>query len=116
MLDSPEGVCPGQARFEYPATSVLFSNRKALRIEREPVRVGQGCAGQFKVAADVGAEQVNPVPGGEPLIQLQVATGDKHRRPEGGKLTAGQPNRERLGFDQADRLLKPATLQQQRAD
>ena len=26
MLDSPEGVCPGQARFEYPATSVLFSN------------------------------------------------------------------------------------------
>jgi len=27
MLDSPEGVCPGQAQFEYPATSVLFSNR-----------------------------------------------------------------------------------------
>jgi hypothetical protein len=26
MLDSPEGVCPGQARFEYPATSVLFSS------------------------------------------------------------------------------------------
>jgi hypothetical protein len=26
MLDLPEGVCPGQARFEYPATSVLFSN------------------------------------------------------------------------------------------
>jgi hypothetical protein len=26
MLDSAEGVCPGQARFEYPATSVLFSN------------------------------------------------------------------------------------------
>jgi hypothetical protein len=25
MLDSPEGACPGQARFEYPATSVLFS-------------------------------------------------------------------------------------------
>jgi hypothetical protein len=25
MVDSPEGVCPGQARFEYPATSVLFS-------------------------------------------------------------------------------------------
>jgi hypothetical protein len=25
MLDSPEGVCPGQGRFEYPATSVLFS-------------------------------------------------------------------------------------------
>ncbi len=27
MLDSPEGVCAGRARFEYPATSVLFSNR-----------------------------------------------------------------------------------------
>jgi hypothetical protein len=26
MLDSPEGVCPGQVRFEYPATFVLFSN------------------------------------------------------------------------------------------
>ena len=25
MLDSPEGVCPGQAGFKYPATSVLFS-------------------------------------------------------------------------------------------
>jgi hypothetical protein len=26
VLDSPEGVCPGQARLEYPATSVLLSN------------------------------------------------------------------------------------------
>jgi hypothetical protein len=26
MLDSPKGVCAGQARFEYPATFVLFSN------------------------------------------------------------------------------------------
>jgi hypothetical protein len=26
MLDSLDGVCAGQARFEYPATSVLFSN------------------------------------------------------------------------------------------
>jgi hypothetical protein len=26
MLDSPEGVCAGQVLFEYPATSVLFSN------------------------------------------------------------------------------------------
>jgi hypothetical protein len=25
MLDSPEGVCAGQARFEYPPTSVPFS-------------------------------------------------------------------------------------------
>src|SRR4029453_18145043 len=27
VLDSPEGVCACQARFEYPATSVLFSSR-----------------------------------------------------------------------------------------
>jgi hypothetical protein len=27
MLDSREGVCAGQARFEYPATSALFSNK-----------------------------------------------------------------------------------------
>jgi hypothetical protein len=26
MLDWPEGVCAGQVGFEYPATSVLFSN------------------------------------------------------------------------------------------
>jgi hypothetical protein len=26
MLDSPEGVCAGQVGFEYPATSVPFSN------------------------------------------------------------------------------------------
>jgi hypothetical protein len=29
-VDSPDGVCPGQARFEYPATSVLFSNLAAV--------------------------------------------------------------------------------------
>jgi hypothetical protein len=29
VLDSPEGVCGGQARFEYPATFVLFSNFRA---------------------------------------------------------------------------------------
>ncbi len=26
MLDSPEDVCAGHVRFEYPATFVLFSN------------------------------------------------------------------------------------------
>ena len=26
MLDSPEGVCPAQTRFEYPATFVLLSS------------------------------------------------------------------------------------------
>jgi hypothetical protein len=31
MLDSPEGVCAGQAGFEYPATSVPFSNYFALK-------------------------------------------------------------------------------------
>jgi hypothetical protein len=29
MLDWPEGVCAGQAGFEYPATSVLFSNKSS---------------------------------------------------------------------------------------
>jgi hypothetical protein len=37
MLDSPEGVCPGQARFEYPATSVLFSIREV------GVALGENC-------------------------------------------------------------------------
>ena len=31
MLDSPEGVCAGQTRFEYPATSVLFSITGAIK-------------------------------------------------------------------------------------
>jgi hypothetical protein len=31
MLDSPDGVCAGQAGFEYPATSVPFSNFDPLR-------------------------------------------------------------------------------------
>jgi len=34
MLDSPEGVCAGQARFEYPATFVLFSNILAEHTNR----------------------------------------------------------------------------------
>jgi hypothetical protein len=33
MLDSPEGVCPGQAPFEYPATSVLFSSLATSQAE-----------------------------------------------------------------------------------
>jgi hypothetical protein len=43
MLDSPEGVCPGQAGFKYPATSALFSNwtpgehlTSTLTVERDP--------------------------------------------------------------------------------
>jgi hypothetical protein len=28
MQDSPDGVCPGQAGFEYPATSAPFSSAK----------------------------------------------------------------------------------------
>jgi hypothetical protein len=31
MLDSPELVCAGQALFEYPATSILFSKSQRLR-------------------------------------------------------------------------------------
>jgi hypothetical protein len=31
ILDSPEAVCAGQARFEYPATFVLFSITKAVK-------------------------------------------------------------------------------------
>jgi hypothetical protein len=30
MLDSPEGICAGQVRFEYPATSVPFSSPNGL--------------------------------------------------------------------------------------
>jgi hypothetical protein len=35
MLPSPEGICPGQARFEYPATSVLFSKQRIVRLAWE---------------------------------------------------------------------------------
>jgi hypothetical protein len=40
MLDSPEGVCAGQAGLEYPATSVLFSNWvNHLRCHGPPILV-----------------------------------------------------------------------------
>jgi hypothetical protein len=42
MLDSPEGVCPGQARFEYPATSVLFSNPDGTDLRSLPWFYGAG--------------------------------------------------------------------------
>jgi hypothetical protein len=48
MLDSPEGVCPGQARFEYPATSVLFSNCESS-VLYGPVRSGQVRLGRDSV-------------------------------------------------------------------
>ena len=42
MLDSPDGVCAGQVRFEYPATSVLFSNYFRVsgpcNVRQDPVR------------------------------------------------------------------------------
>jgi hypothetical protein len=45
ILDPPEGVCPGQARFEYPATSVPFStsSRGPWRM-RIPGRTRSCCA------------------------------------------------------------------------
>ena len=33
MLDSPEGVCAGQAGLEYPATSVLFSMTQVMKTD-----------------------------------------------------------------------------------
>jgi hypothetical protein len=41
MLDSAEDVCAGQARFEYPATSVLFSSC-LLTVVAGPPRVLDG--------------------------------------------------------------------------
>jgi hypothetical protein len=48
MLDSPEGVCPGQARFEYPATFVLFSNCP-YSAQTAPVGSGQLRLGRYSV-------------------------------------------------------------------
>jgi hypothetical protein len=44
MLDSPEGVCAGQARFEYPATSVLFSNFESVHVRPTGSFPPAGCA------------------------------------------------------------------------
>jgi hypothetical protein len=55
MLDSPEDVCAGQAGFEYPATSVLFSNtRRQGASARLWLLLRPGGAGQLGV-------QVQPV-------------------------------------------------------
>ena len=51
MLDSPEGVCAGQARFEYPATSVLFS--------KYPIRPTTSC----EVASRCGGRRAGVAPG-----------------------------------------------------
>jgi hypothetical protein len=42
ILDSPEGVCAGQVRFEYAATFVLFSMRSRPVIGAPPNRSRMG--------------------------------------------------------------------------
>src|SRR5215216_4906425 len=54
MLDSPEGVCPGQARFEYPATSVLFS-----RCQPGPLLGRRGSRASFSCAASTGVRRMS---------------------------------------------------------
>jgi hypothetical protein len=68
MLDSPEGVCAGQARFEYPATFVLFSNIRGVEVLSSNADVDD--AGnltlykvQCKIAFLVEAAQVGQTPG-----------------------------------------------------
>jgi hypothetical protein len=48
MMDSPEGVCAGQAGFEYPATSVPFSNCQSS------VLYGSVGSGQVRLGGDSG--------------------------------------------------------------
>jgi hypothetical protein len=59
VLDSPDGVCAGQAWFEYPATFVLFSKR--------PVPVPSGANG---VVETVGIEPTDLPVAGRMLCQL----------------------------------------------
>ena len=60
MLDSLEGVCPGQAQLEYPATSILFGNGRAsnsavlLRSHPLECQVQDGLPGPLRTS---------PVPG-----------------------------------------------------
>jgi hypothetical protein len=53
MLDSPEGVCAGQAGSEYPATSVSFS--KSISLKKNTARVPLGVC--FRSTARVGTSE-----------------------------------------------------------
>jgi hypothetical protein len=46
MLDSPEGICAGQAGFEYPATSVPFSKAHRWKLEWME-RISGNCGQDF---------------------------------------------------------------------
>jgi len=75
MLDSPEGVCPGQARFEYPATSVLFSNFDPTgdKIRKDDDKLRK----DFDVASPAVAR---PVSQGFTTDQIPTPSGETGRR------------------------------------
>jgi hypothetical protein len=76
MLDSPEGVCAGQARFEYPATSVPFSMSS----------VAYGA----QTTAQPGAHPMQPNgdPSAAPVGTWETSTGSKGQQPRGFVLFA----------------------------
>jgi hypothetical protein len=65
MLDSPERVCAGQAQFEYPATSVLFSN-----YQTEAARYQAGIQNVTGVHNTFNEVNIWDVPGGNPLMTI----------------------------------------------
>jgi hypothetical protein len=69
MLDSPEGVCAGQAPFENPATSVPFSNFLRCR------QAGRSPPNRSSATPSTGS--------GESLLRADVAGGQ--RRGGGGE-------------------------------
>ena len=66
MLDTPEGICEGQAGFEYPATSVPFSNLRP--------RLRQDCGSQVGQTPTRWVSDLSPVAYASPGSDATMAT------------------------------------------
>jgi hypothetical protein len=78
MLDSPEGVCAGQVGFEYPATSIPFSNSSEQA--NTSLRYGQPRDDQGRVIAR--SCQVPSIPSGRGTRVLHRHAGPYNQVPD----------------------------------
>jgi hypothetical protein len=87
MLDSLEGVCPGQAQFEHPVTSVLFSKCRSCALRAGLPHWAWAGAGERAAGAPrAGPADRVPVVADEPLD----APGHSHViRCWGGSVSGG---------------------------
>jgi hypothetical protein len=79
MLDWPEDVCPGQVWFEYPATSVPFSNLASL------LRMNTDPSGDNALVADLPDATVASAEGSE---VNSLGSSNRHAWPDPSSIAA----------------------------